>query len=442
MSHRTGFVAGIWVSHRTLLATGFVAGIWVSQGTLLAEVLVLWLLRCGQAVEGQFWPKVRWLPQQSQATLSDSCWVAIRMGASLTLYRNGRNGFHLVKIDFISWQLQHLWVVRGKEVLPPVSPPSASLCPPHRAPSSVSRLSPGSRNQPEPARTSRDPPEAAPRSPHADPRPQCCPRDPLLAQIPAGPVQGVFPGTQETLPVSGVTLGTEMPPGLRLPSRLRPRSWAHTGERIPTQLSTSQLPSESQSAPGGAPGELPTLGLFWWWAAPTPFFPWAGWGSSACGLGLWAVWEAAASIAVSCCLSHLEKESVGPGEPSKAKQEEQCAQSTHGGKSSLKIVSKKQAGYEPVCRQAAWSLWAVCCIHDEVFHIRGLGLLFLSNTLSLCWVILKAFSVWPQRDCRGCLSHQILVFPCFKMLLCSQVCFELHIWPHPMLGLLLWVQIH
>lgn len=77
VSHRTGFMAEIWVSHRTLLGAGFIAEIWVSRRTLLTEGLLLWLVRCGQVVVPN--------SQQGWATLADSWWVTVRMEVSLKL---------------------------------------------------------------------------------------------------------------------------------------------------------------------------------------------------------------------------------------------------------------------------------------------------------------------------------------------------------------------
>lgn len=108
-------------------------------------------------------------------------------------------------------------------------------------------------------------------------------------------------------------------------------------ERTPVRM--AQLPFGSRGAPGGAPGELPRWSHSGDELPPTPSIPGQDGGPQHGGLGLWTVWEAAASIATSSCLSHLEKESAGPGEErDEGKPEEQCTRSTHKGKSSLKIV--------------------------------------------------------------------------------------------------------
>ncbi|XP_068053263.1 phytanoyl-CoA hydroxylase-interacting protein-like isoform X1 [Anomalospiza imberbis] len=96
----------------------------------------------------------------------------------------------------------------------------------------------------------------------------------------------------------------------------------------------SQLPFGSRGAPGRLLGRYPGWGHFSDELSPPPAFPGQDGVLQQCGLGLWTVWGAAASTAASCCLSHLEKESVGPGEQSRAKQEEQCTRSTHKGNKS------------------------------------------------------------------------------------------------------------
>lgn len=117
--------------------------------------------------------------------------------------------------------------------------------------------------------------------------------------------------TQKTLPVVRVSPSAKegRPLGLPLPSHLRAgelgtHRWGwpscHLGDEV-------HLEGLLGSYPGLGPfsGELPL----------SPSFPEQD--GVPHHLGLWTVWEAAVSIAPSCCLSHPEKENAGSGEQSR-----------------------------------------------------------------------------------------------------------------------------
>lgn len=154
----------------------------------------------------------------------------------------GKNQLHFLSIKI------HLCGEKQREMITVAH----CLCPPQPlfspllVPSSVfpPQLLRGSEGQQEPARTGPDPPEAALRSPHADPRPHCRPRDLLPPQSPPWPVQGVFRsgpgqlGHRRHCQWSGCHLQPKRdgPWGCPCPRTCGPGSWAHTGEDDPAAI--------------------------------------------------------------------------------------------------------------------------------------------------------------------------------------------------------------